>query len=64
MQKNKAFDCLKMKDEAQQQRARELAGLSEEELLAYYQRLDDALRREQEELRKHGDHEVAAGQRR
>ena len=47
----KKFDCVKMKDEAQQRRARMLSGLSVEQRLEFYRRADAALRRRREELR-------------
>ncbi|HNQ24161.1 MAG TPA: hypothetical protein PKK06_13825 [Phycisphaerae bacterium] len=47
----KKFDCVKMKDEAQQRRAQVLRGMSIEQRLQFYRRADAALRRRREELR-------------
>jgi hypothetical protein len=46
----KTFDCVKMKDEAQQRRARLLRGLSVEQRLEFYRQADEALRRRREEV--------------
>jgi hypothetical protein len=45
--KTKTFDCLRLKDEAQQRRAERLRGLSEDEQLRYYDEGHAALIRRQ-----------------
>ncbi|MBI3758821.1 MAG: hypothetical protein HY269_03600 [Deltaproteobacteria bacterium] len=52
MKTSKMFDCLKMKDEAQQRRARLLHGLSTEERLDFYRRIQDELRQRQKQARQ------------
>lgn len=52
MRTMKTFDCLKMKDEAQQLRAERLAGLTSEQRLAVYRREVEALRQRQAEALK------------
>jgi hypothetical protein len=49
--KTKTFDCVRMKDEVQQRRVRELAGLSRSELLAHYASIHAELVRWQEAVR-------------
>ena len=51
MKTMKKFDCVKMKDEAQQRRARMLRGLSAEQRLEFYRQAHEALRRRREQLR-------------
>ena len=51
MKTMKKFDCVKMKDEAQQRRARLLGDMSAEQRLEYHRRADEALRRRREQLR-------------
>ena len=55
MKTMKKFDCVKMKDEAQQRRARTLRGLSVEQRLAFYRQADEALRRRREQLVRSAD---------
>ena len=52
--KTKTFDCVRMKHEAQRKRARELADLSEQERLNYYQRAHEALVTRQKSLQQNG----------
>ena len=52
MKTTKKFDCVKMKDEAQQRRAERLRVLSLAQRLAYYRREHEVLRQRQELLRK------------
>lgn len=52
MKTMKKFDCVKMKDEAQQRRARTLRGLSVEQRLEFYRQADEALRRRREQLQR------------
>ena len=49
--KTKTFDCLKMKAEAQQQRAKALNGLSEQQQLEYYRKAHVALVQRQAKMR-------------
>ena len=51
MKTMKKFDCVKMKDEAQQRRARAMRGLADEQRLEFYRHADEALRRRREQLR-------------
>ena len=51
MKTKKKFDCIEMKDEAQRQRAEQLRGLSEQELLEFHRRRHEALVDRQEQLR-------------
>jgi hypothetical protein len=50
MKTMKKFDCVKMKNEAQQRRARLLHGLSVEQRLEFYRRTDEALWRRRAEV--------------
>lgn len=50
MKTKKEFDCVRMKDEAQQRRARALRGMSVEQRLEFYRRADEVLRRRREQL--------------
>ena len=50
MKTKKKFDCVKMKDEAQQRRAERLRGLSPQERLDTYRREYDALVARQKQL--------------
>lgn len=52
MTTKKTFDCVKMKDDAQQRRARMLQGMSDDQRLEFYRRAGEALRKRQEELRR------------
>jgi hypothetical protein len=52
MKTTKKFDCVKMKDDAQQRLARQLRGLSEAERLEYYRKAEEALRHRQQELQQ------------
>ncbi|MEE9295556.1 MAG: hypothetical protein V3W34_11420 [Phycisphaerae bacterium] len=49
--KTKTFDCLKMKDEAQQRRSEALKGMSEQQRLEYYRRAHEDLVQRQKALR-------------
>ena len=51
MKTAKKFDCVKMKDDAQQCRARKLRGLSPQERLEFYRRAHEELVRRQQQLR-------------
>lgn len=57
MKTKKKFDCVKMKDDAQQRRADELKGLSQRELLEYYRREHEELAKRQQRLQRNGDSE-------
>ncbi|HKQ50181.1 MAG TPA: hypothetical protein VJZ71_19050 [Phycisphaerae bacterium] len=57
MKTKKKFDCVKMKDDAQQRRANELKGLSQTELLEYYRHEHEELAKRQQRLRRNGDSE-------
>lgn len=50
MKRKKKFDCIKMKDDAQQRRAGEMRGFSAQERLEAYRRSHDALLRRQQKL--------------
>lgn len=52
MKTKKKFDCVRMKDQAQQRRAERLRGLSPEERLEFYRREHELLIRRQKELRE------------
>jgi len=52
MKTKKKFDCVKMKDEAQQRRAERLRGLSPQERLEYYRREHESLVGRQKRLRE------------
>ena len=57
--KRKTFDCLKMKAEAQQQRAKALYGLSEQQQLEYYHKAHVALVQRQTQMRAQGPRAVS-----
>ena len=52
MKTAKQFDCVKMKDEAQQRRAEALRGLSDEQRLDFYRQAHVTLVRRLKELRE------------
>jgi hypothetical protein len=52
MKTKKKFDCIRMKDEAQQRRAEQLRGLSPQERLDYYKREYQSLTERQGQLRR------------
>ena len=52
MKTAKKFDCVRMKDEAQQRRAEALGGLPDERRLEYYRQAHEALVLRQKELRE------------
>ena len=54
MKTKKKFDCVRMKDEAQQRRAKELKGLSQRELLEFYRQEHEKLSKRQKQLRNGG----------
>jgi hypothetical protein len=60
MKTKKKFDCVKMKDDAQQRRARVLRGLSIQQRLDFYRRADAELRRRREQLRLRSSNEASA----
>jgi hypothetical protein len=60
MKTMKKFDCVKMKDQAQQRRAQMLRGWSVERRIDFYRQADETLRRLQEQLLQRGA--VAGGQ--
>lgn len=52
MKTKKKFDCVRMKDQAQQRRAERLRGLSPEERLEFYRHEHESLVSRQKELRE------------
>lgn len=52
MKTKKKFDCVKMKDEAQQRRAERLRGRSTQERLEFYRREHESLAARQKQLRE------------
>lgn len=52
MKTKKKFDCVRMKDKAQQRRAVRLQNLSAQERLDYYRREHEALSERQKKLRE------------
>lgn len=50
--KNKAFDCVEMKHRAAEKVQAHLAGMSDEETIAYFKRIGDEFRVRQATLRK------------
>jgi len=60
MKTKKEFDCVKMKDDAQQRRAETLRGLSPQQRLEFYRQAHEALAARQKRLRDAGGADAAS----
>ena len=52
MIKNKTFDCVEMKHQAAEKVQARLAGMTDQEQIAYFRKVGDELRAEQERRRR------------